>query len=169
MALAYLGIGSNIGDRKENFREALRRLDDAGKIEVKTRSSFYKTRPVGGPKQADYLNGVIGVKTGLTPRGLLRTLKGIERSMGRRKAPKNHPRVIDLDILFYDDLVMNRQGLVIPHPRVHERAFVRKGLLQIAPGLKDPVTGEKIKNITAGTGKTQKQRKVPARSGKKRS
>ena len=132
MARAYLGLGTNLGDRQANIDKALDCLNRAG-IEVKKLSSIYETEPVGGPLQGMFLNAVAEVETALRPKEFLGVLKDIEKELGRRPGPRNFPRVIDLDILFYADEVLNEEGLVIPHPRVHERDFVLKGLAEIAP------------------------------------
>ncbi len=147
MATAYLCIGSNVGDKRSNCEEAVRRLQAAGDIKVRARSGLYRTEPVGGPPQEEYLNGALGIETTLSPGDLLRVLKDIEKDMGRRETKKNHPRIIDIDILFYDDLVMNSEGLTIPHPRVHERYFALKGLAEIAPFASHPVVGKTVSEL----------------------
>ena len=132
MVCAYLGLGTNLGDRQANIDKALSCLEEAG-IEVKKISSIYETEPVGGPPQGMFLNAVAEVSTTLGPKELLGVLKDIERKLGRRPGPRNFPRVMDLDILFYANEVLNEAELVIPHPRMHEREFVLKGLAEIAP------------------------------------
>jgi dihydroneopterin aldolase/2-amino-4-hydroxy-6-hydroxymethyldihydropteridine diphosphokinase len=102
------------------------------------------TKPAGGPPQDDYLNGVLSIKTGLAPEELLCILKVIERDMGRKTAYRDHPRVIDLDILLYDDAVIRTETLIVPHPRMHERRFVLKGLTELAPDLMHPVMGKTV-------------------------
>jgi len=148
MAIVYLGIGSNIGDKKRNLEEAVRRLGEDGSMRLGRVSGSYSTLPAGGPPQDDYLNAVVEIRTEEAPEKLLEKLKGIERSMGRRPSPgKDHPRVIDLDILLYGDVIMNTGELSIPHPRMHVRAFVLKGLAEIAPEVKHPVSGRTAEQL----------------------
>ena len=143
MATVYLGIGSNLGDRRANCEEALRRLESISGIVVKARSGLYETRPVGGPPQGDYINGAAAIETDIPPAELIGILKSIERDMGREEFPlKDHPRVIDLDMLLYDSLVVDTPELKVPHPRMHRRSFVLKGLSEIAPGAVHPLSGK---------------------------
>lgn len=146
----YAGIGSNIGDKRANFEKAISSLNNDREIEIIRVSSFYETEPVGGPLQEDYLNGVIELRTGLSARELLRRFKKIEHEMGRVDTGKDHPRVIDLDILLYGDECINEDGLQIPHPRMHERSFVLEGMVEIAPLEIHPVTGKTMKEILCG-------------------
>ena len=105
MVRAYLGIGSNIGDKQGNCEKAVELLREEKGIEVTSRSSFYQTRPVGGPPQEDFINGTVEIETSLSPEELLEALKDMEKRMGRGPAGKDHPRIIDLDILLYGALV----------------------------------------------------------------
>lgn len=139
MVKAFLGIGSNVGDREGNLEDALSRLQNDGDIKITKRSAFYRTPPVGGPPQKDYLNGVLEIETAVPPKRLLGLLKDVEREMGRKPAGRDHSRVIDIDILLYGDLRMNTEDLTIPHPRMHERSFVLHGLDEIAPEATHPV------------------------------
>ncbi|MBU1084483.1 MAG: 2-amino-4-hydroxy-6-hydroxymethyldihydropteridine diphosphokinase [Candidatus Omnitrophota bacterium] len=151
MATVYLGIGSNIGDKEENCREAVEKLAQIDDVRIERRSSLYITRPVEGPPQEDYINGAAGLRTELAPKDLLRTLKDIEKEMGRVPSEeKNSPRVIDIDILLYDDKIINADGLVIPHPRMHERYFVLRGLSEIAPETVHPILGKTISELFRG-------------------
>ncbi|MGB2600114.1 MAG: 2-amino-4-hydroxy-6-hydroxymethyldihydropteridine diphosphokinase [Candidatus Omnitrophota bacterium] len=147
MHKAYIGIGSNIGDRRENLEEAVSRLGLEKGIKVTARSSFYETRPAGGPPQENYLNGAVEIETSLSPENCLKLLKRTEEAMGRVPADRNHPRVIDLDILLYDDVVIRNEEIEIPHPRMHERHFVLKGFAEIAPETVHPVLGKTIKEL----------------------
>jgi 2-amino-4-hydroxy-6-hydroxymethyldihydropteridine diphosphokinase len=132
MANAYIGIGSNIGNRQENCREAVRMLAENGLI-VRQQSSLVETEPWGVADQSRFINMAVEVETDATPEQLLVILKKIEENMGRTNAIRWGPRVIDLDILFYDDLILDADGLIIPHPLLHERNFVLIPLAEIAP------------------------------------
>ena len=148
MAIAYLGIGSNIGNKRSNCNEALSRLQAAEGIRIIASSSLYETRPVGGPPQENYLNGVLKIETKIPPEKFFDTLKDIEKGMGRvRAAGRDHPRVIDIDILLYDNAILKTDKLIIPHPRMHERYFVLRGLAEIAPGLAHPVLGKTVEEL----------------------
>jgi 2-amino-4-hydroxy-6-hydroxymethyldihydropteridine diphosphokinase len=137
MATVYLALGSNVGDREKNLREATRRLKDAA-IRVLMVSSIYETEPVDYLDQAWFLNAVLAAQSDLAPRALLRTLQEIESRMGSRKAFAKGPRLIDLDILLYDDATVETPDLQIPHPRMLERNFVLVPLAEIAPALRHP-------------------------------
>jgi 2-amino-4-hydroxy-6-hydroxymethyldihydropteridine diphosphokinase len=148
MAKAYIGIGSNIGDRRANCEKAVSLLKKTDGIELVALSSMYDTKPVGGPPQEDYLNGVIEVETRMSPGDLFNILKNIEKEMGREDRPsKDHPRIIDLDVLMYGKLVLDEEDLVIPHPRMHERAFVLRGFEEIAPEEIHPVLGKTVSEL----------------------
>ena len=147
MAIAFIGIGSNIGNKYENFRKAIDLFQEDIKIKVLATSSFYLTKPVGGPPQKDYLNGVLKIETGHSPKKLLDIIKRIEKGLGRKKTQINGPRIIDLDILIFDDKIMNDKDLIVPHPRMHERFFVLKGFSEIASELIHPVKKKTIKHL----------------------
>lgn len=140
MSSVYLGLGTNLGDRKENLRRAVQVI--ASKMKVREQSSIYETAAWGYTDQPDFLNQVIQVETDLTPLRLLNFLKKTEVELGRVENFRYGPRQIDIDILFYDDLVKNTKRLQIPHPRIPERAFVLVPLNEIAPALKHPVLGK---------------------------
>ena len=131
MVTAYLGIGSNLGNKRENIEEAIRRLKRADGIKVAKVSRLIRTEPDGGPPQGDFLNGAIEIETGLTAHDLLKELKRIEGELGREGGAKNGPRPIDLDILLYADEVIKTPELEIPHPRMHKRRFVTEPLKEI--------------------------------------
>ena len=131
MATAYLGIGSNLGNRRKNINTAIEKLNSIKGIEVKRVSSIIETKPEGGEPQNKFLNGVIEIETGLSPFGLLRHLKKIEKELGRVKTARNAPRVIDLDILTFGDKNINTPRLKIPHPRMQERGFVMRPLKEL--------------------------------------
>ncbi|MBD3380413.1 MAG: 2-amino-4-hydroxy-6-hydroxymethyldihydropteridine diphosphokinase [Candidatus Omnitrophica bacterium] len=141
MATVYLGIGSNIGDKEANLARAVKYLEEIRGIDVLETSTLYETEPVGGPPQDKYLNGVVKVDTAIPPDRLLREVKQIELRMGRKQPGRNCPRIIDLDILLYGDMVLDMEELKIPHPRMAERSFVLKGLAEIAPDAVHPVLG----------------------------
>lgn len=134
----YIGIGSNIGDAICNVNEAIARLDALGVVVKK--SSLYATKPWGVLDQADFINAVVALDTKLDPRQLLDGLLSIERSMGRERLIRWGPRIIDLDILTFADLIVTEEGLTIPHPHMNERAFVLIPLAEIdahfAPSLR---------------------------------
>ena len=132
LAIAYIGIGSNLGNREKNCYRAIELLEKRGVV-VKKRSSVYETEPWGVPDQPQFMNMVLEVETELEPYELLRELKAIEKEMGRRKTFKWGPRFIDFDILLFDSLFLRDNSLQIPHPLMHERAFVLKPLCEIAP------------------------------------
>ena len=141
----FIALGSNIGNLEENLNAALEKL--AKFAEIKKVSSFYKTKPQGFLEQADFLNGVCLINTDLSPQDLLKKLKEIEKEMGRKKTFKDGPRLIDLDIIYYDDIILNTAALTIPHPRAHLRLFVMKGLAQIAPDFMHPLLQKTTKEI----------------------
>jgi len=135
MAIVYLGIGSNLGNREENIKQALDLLNAAG-VEIIRCSTLIETRPVGGPaNQGFFLNGAVKTATLLSPEQLLTKLKSIEHKMGRTATVRNGPRIIDIDILLYDQLTLNTPVLTIPHPRMFGREFVMRPLREIEPAL----------------------------------
>jgi len=149
----YLGLGSNMGNRQGNLDEALDLLSQ--RLRVGQVSSIYDTEPVGNVDQSRFLNLVCQVYTTLAPIGLLALAKGFELKLGRVPDKSNAPRPIDIDILFYGDQVIEIPELVIPHPRLIERAFVLTPLAEIAPDLVHPVSGKTIRELLQGM--TEKQ------------
>ena len=141
----YLALGANLGDREANIRRALGMLPPEAEVEAV--SALYETDPMGGPPQPRYLNGACRVRTLLDPHALLDHVKHIEKKLGRVEGERWGPRPIDIDIVLYDDLVLSDPGLVIPHPRLHERAFVLRPLLDLDPDLVHPVTGERLSDL----------------------
>ncbi len=141
---AYLGLGSNLGDRQANLDRALTFLGQ--RLRVDKVSSIYDSEPVGNVEQPRFLNLVCQVTTNIEPAGLLALAKGIEAKMGRT-GPSGAPRTIDIDILFYGDQVIETPELVIPHPRLAKRAFVLAPLVEIAPDLVHPVSGKTAKEL----------------------
>ena len=158
MNTAYLGLGSNIGDKEENIQRAVELIKE--KCEVSRQSSFYETEPVGYDNQDWFLNSVIEVKTILAPEELLAFLQSIEQEMGRIKTFKNGPRVIDLDILFYGDQTVKEEHLIIPHPRLHERLFVLEPLHEICPDYIHPIFKKSVKELYINVAKQKKVRKL---------
>lgn len=152
MSIVYIGIGSNLGERRENCINAIKLLQDGGVTVIK-RSSMIETEPWGVKDQPHFINMAIEAETSLSPQELLRCMKDIELSMGRVESVHWGPRVIDLDILFYDDRIIDSADLKIPHPHLHERDFVLMPLMEIAPEKIHPVLKTKICEL-----KTQVQR-----------
>ena len=144
MPVAYIGFGSNIGDRLTHIQNAIHALSKTEGITLQKISSVYKTDPVGYEAQAHFLNGVAAIQTDLPPLSLLHVLKDIETAIGRKHRIRWGPREIDLDILLYGDLCLQTEKLVIPHPEMHLRRFVLAPLAEIAPDLVHPVFQETI-------------------------
>ncbi|MBT3189097.1 MAG: 2-amino-4-hydroxy-6-hydroxymethyldihydropteridine diphosphokinase [Anaerolineae bacterium] len=142
MKTTYIALGTNLGDRLANLRSAIESF--APELRVTRESTIYETPPWGFTDQPAFLNMVIEAETNLDPRALLVYLKKKEDELGRVKNFRNGPRLIDLDILFYDDLIMNEENLIIPHPRLHQRAFVLMPLADIAPELEHPLIEKTI-------------------------
>ena len=134
MSIAYIGLGSNQGDRAGYIQSAVAALQEKGASVIK-KSTIIETDPVGGPPQNIFLNAVIKVSTELSPLELFSLCQSIEKELGRVRDVVNGPRTIDLDILLYDRLVIDTPQLQIPHPRMFERAFVLEPLREIEPGL----------------------------------
>jgi GTP cyclohydrolase-4 len=144
----YLGLGSNLGDREGNLIKAVELL--AQKVNVDQLSSIYETEPIGYQKQAPFLNAVCQVNASLAPGELLEIAKEIEMALGRVPSFPNAPRPIDIDILFYDKCVINAPRLIIPHPRLEERAFVLAPLAELAPNLVHPVSHKRVIEMRNG-------------------
>jgi 2-amino-4-hydroxy-6-hydroxymethyldihydropteridine diphosphokinase len=138
MSVVYIGIGSNLGNRQENCLRAIELLQKKGIIITK-RSSLYETEPWGVKDQPLFINMAIEIETGLKPKVLLKILKDVEKEVGRGKSIKWGPRIIDLDILLFDNIVLNEDDLEIPHPLMHKRDFVLRPLCEIAPDIKHPL------------------------------
>ena len=142
-AIAYLSVGSNVGDRLENLRQAMQRFCGEG-IALRCTSSIYETEPVDHTDQGWFLNCVAEVSTTLDPVALLRKLQKIESQLGRERTIPKGPRTIDIDILLYGDLVLASDVLTLPHPRIFERRFVLEPLHEIAPALRLPGSGKTV-------------------------
>jgi 2-amino-4-hydroxy-6-hydroxymethyldihydropteridine diphosphokinase len=144
---AYIGIGSNLGKKKENYVEALTRIARIAETRIIKESSLYESEPLGESKEW-YVNGVIEIETGLKPELLLKKCKYIERAMGRKKVRKRWgARIIDLDILLFDNLILEKRSLKVPHPEMHKRKFVLIPLSEIAPQVIHPVLGMTISEL----------------------
>jgi 2-amino-4-hydroxy-6-hydroxymethyldihydropteridine diphosphokinase len=146
MSSAYIGIGSNLGDKEENCAKALSLLEQKG-IKIVRPSSVIETEPWGVREQQKFLNMAVEVTTDLLPDQLLRKLKEVEAELGRAETTRWGPRVIDLDILFYDDMVYSSPELEIPHPHMHEREFVLMPLCEIAPDKIHPVLKKSVQEM----------------------
>lgn len=145
---AFIGLDSNLGDRRTYIERAIEELKRSGAVEVIKVSKLYETEPAGGPPQGKYLDGVAEITTGLTPRALLALLKETEKKVGRTPSDVRWgPREIDLDILLFDDLIVDEPDLKIPHPLLHLRAFMLEPLCEIAPDVIHPVIKKKIAEI----------------------
>jgi 2-amino-4-hydroxy-6-hydroxymethyldihydropteridine diphosphokinase len=145
---AYIALGSNLGDRRAILEAALRRLGESPGVQVKAVSPLFETDPVGPPPQGPYLNGAAELETRLAPRELLALLHRIEASAGRQRGPeRDRPRTLDLDLLFYGSRCIDEPGLTVPHPRLHQRAFVLEPLRAIAPDLVHPGLGESVETL----------------------
>ena len=141
--IAYLSLGSNVGDRLENLRKAFRPLCQAG-IALRRTSSVYETEPVDNPDQGWFLNCVAEIATTLEPLPLLRKLQQIEAQLGRERTVAKGPRTLDIDILVYGDLVLESEDLTLPHPRMLQRRFVLEPLRELAPTLLIPGAGNNV-------------------------
>jgi 2-amino-4-hydroxy-6-hydroxymethyldihydropteridine diphosphokinase len=143
--LVYLSLGSNIGNREAHLREAIRRLQSAGKL--RSVSSIYETEPVEFTDQPQFLNCAVALETSPTPEQLMLQLLTIEKAMGRQRIQKKGPRTIDLDILLYGDEVVDTPGLTIPHPAMQHRRFVLEPLAEIAPEVRHPVLKKTVRRL----------------------
>ncbi|MFH1772062.1 MAG: 2-amino-4-hydroxy-6-hydroxymethyldihydropteridine diphosphokinase [Candidatus Omnitrophota bacterium] len=156
----FIALGSNIGERRDNIERAIACLREYGGIEIRKVSTVIESEPSGGPAQGNYLNAVIEVETNICPKNLLKVLKSIEKKLGRLPAVRFGPRIIDLDILLYGELIVNESNLSIPHPRMFTRCFVLKPLLEIAPDIvSDNAILREKKDIIAGVLKNTKLHK----------
>ncbi len=147
MNTAYIGVGSNLGDKLQNCCKAIDLINSIENCTVKTQSPFYRTEPVGVASQDWYVNGVIRVETGLSARDLLRSLFSIETGMGRVRKQRWESRIIDLDILLYGHHVIDEKNLTIPHPLMHMRKFVLMPMVQLDPYLVHPVLGRTMSEL----------------------
>lgn len=158
MVRAFLSLGSNLGDRLNNLKEAVNIIGRYAGVSVERVSSVYETGPVGEVEQDNFYNVVVEIRTGLTARGLLELAQIVERALKRERKIRWGPRIIDVDILLYGDVFVSEQDLVVPHPEMKNRAFVLIPLIEIAPEIKLPedkpasvylevVAGQKVEKV----------------------
>lgn len=152
---AYIGLGSNLGDRGTYLRAALDELGQVPDIRISGVSPVYETAPVGLVEQPDFLNAVVAVRTCLAPIALLREMQRIEDRLERTRAERWGPRTIDLDLLFYGDADIEEEDLVVPHPRLHERAFVLVPMCDLAPEMVHPRLGRTMRDLCREIGRGQ--------------
>lgn len=141
-----IALGSNLGDSRAILESSLEILDQTPRISLELQSSFYRTEPVG-PPQPDYLNGCALLKVEMSPLELLETLLAIEAKFGRVRQERWGPRILDLDLLLFDNLILETPKLTLPHPCMRERAFVLVPLAEIAPNWIDPISGKAIAQL----------------------
>jgi len=147
VVLAYLSLGSNVGDREEYIEQAVFLLGKTSGIAVFKRSSNYEMAAEGGPKQPPFMNAVVAVRTKLSPIKLLQSIQEIEISLGRERDIEWGPRTMDIDILLYNNSIISEDNLQIPHPLMHERLFVLKPLKEIAPNIMHPVLEKTVETL----------------------
>jgi len=160
--LAYLSLGSNVGDREAHLRDALARLGAAGRVVAM--SSFYETEPVEFTHQPWFLNCAVAIETAQAPRQLMNTILHIEEEMGRRRLQKKGPRSIDIDILLFDNVTIDLKELTVPHPAMRQRRFVLEPLAEIAPEVLHPVLKKTIRELRDLLPEGQTVRRVPRSS-----
>ena len=148
MSIAFVGIGTNMGDRLSNIKKAIEALNLLPNTKIESVSNIYENEPWGFKEQDNFLNGVIKLNTKLSPTALLGGLLGIEAAMGRVRRIKNGPRILDLDLLIYDNVTLNTPELILPHPFILEREFVLKPLVELND---DEIYITALNNIKQGT------------------
>jgi 2-amino-4-hydroxy-6-hydroxymethyldihydropteridine diphosphokinase len=160
---AFIALGSNQGDRRDFLDRALQALQEWPGITVSLISSYHETEPVGGPPgQGKYLNAAAELRTELEPRDLLRALLEVEQNLGRVRTERDAPRTIDLDLLLYEQLVLDEPDLTVPHPRMHERLFVLRPLAEIAPRVVHPLLQRSIADLLQHAASSQLPEVLPA-------
>ncbi|MDU9350370.1 MULTISPECIES: 2-amino-4-hydroxy-6-hydroxymethyldihydropteridine diphosphokinase [Staphylococcus] len=147
MSYAYLGLGSNVGDRKAQLDQSIRILNETEGINVTQTSPIYETEPVGYVEQPQFLNQCIEIETSLTPHDLLKACLGTEQQLHRVRDISWGPRTLDVDILLFEEQIIDEDDLIIPHPRMLERSFVLIPLNDIAPDFTEPHTNKKIRDL----------------------
>lgn len=143
----YLGLGSNLGNKQNYITNAIKYISELENVEIKKTSSIITTKPYGKIDQPDFLNCVVELNTNILPEELLKKCLNIENQLGRSRKGKWGPRTIDIDMLFYEDKIMNTKLLVLPHPELHKREFVLISLSELCPDLIHPIINKKIKDI----------------------
>lgn len=156
--LAYLSLGSNVGNREAQLRDARERLGAIGRVTAV--SSFYETEPMEFIEQPWFLNAALALETNHTPQDLMTSILHIEQEMGRRRIQKKGPRTIDIDILLFGNVVLNSPELTIPHPAMQERRFVLEPLAEIAPEARHPVLRKTIRELAAALPPGQAVRRI---------
>jgi 2-amino-4-hydroxy-6-hydroxymethyldihydropteridine diphosphokinase len=156
--IAYLSLGSNLGDRAANLNAAIAQLGAAGRVRAK--SALYETQPVDVPDQPWFLNCVIQLETDFTPTELLNFALRIESTMGRLRMREKGARNIDIDIILFGDRVMDEPGLKIPHPAMHERRFVLEPLVEIAADARHPLLGKTARELLGALANSQAVRRL---------
>ena len=154
MTLAYVALGANLGNPVITVKAAIAALDGIPESTRRATSSLYRTAPVGLKNQPDFINAVVALETRLTPQALLEQLFAIEFQFGRQRSVRNAPRTLDLDLLLHGDAVLDGVALTLPHPRMHERAFVLAPLAEIAPLIDVPGHGTVAQLLAACSGQT---------------
>ena len=156
--VCYISLGTNLGDLEKNLNEALEKISNIENLTVLKKSKFHRTKAWGVTEQPDFLNAVVMLDTDILPQDLLIILQDIEKNMGKIVIQKWGPRIIDIDILFCDDMIIETETLVIPHPYLHLRGFVLKPMVEIAPDFVHPVFKKKISDYAVPT--ASRRRKV---------
>ena len=149
-ARAFIGAGANLGEPVRQIRQAKDALQKSPGVKFLGASSFYRTQPVGPIAQPPFVNAVFSLEYGMSPQDLLALLLSVEEKMGRIRRERWGPRVIDLDLLFFDEAIISGQGLEVPHPRLHERRFVLTPLVEIAPDVVHPILKKSAFDLLAG-------------------
>jgi 2-amino-4-hydroxy-6-hydroxymethyldihydropteridine diphosphokinase len=162
--IAYIGVGSNLGDKVHQCEQGLREILRVDRHRLLARSSFYKTQPLGVLDQDWFVNAAIKIETDLGPDELLRSLREIESRLGRRATFRWGPRAIDLDILFFDEETIQTEELIIPHPRLQERQFVLIPLVEIDPHLIHPVLQKTVLQLLENLEDDQGVEKIAAKA-----
>jgi 2-amino-4-hydroxy-6-hydroxymethyldihydropteridine diphosphokinase len=144
---AYISVGSNMGDPLANCREGIRRLCDGSAVALMAQSPFYRTQPVDLLDQDWFINAAIKVSTGLTPPALMERMQAVQNEVGRKPSVRFGPRILDLDIIFFDDRILDDPDLTIPHPRMHKRRFVLQPICDIDPQVFHPVLRLDVKTL----------------------
>jgi len=147
MAEVYVGLGTNLGDRRANLDQAGKMLARVCRADIVYASSITETEPVDVEDQPLFLNQVLFIRTDMGPMDLLSAFQAIEDEMGRTRKVRRGPRIIDLDILLYNNMTIESENLTIPHPEIRNRDFVMDHLIEITPDLRDPLTGEKYREV----------------------